>query len=343
MKKLLTLFSFILAINTVYSQTYPNNEDSQYQDMLTPAYYNAPNDDTFRNEVNKFVHFARLTPFQHPLKDALGNIPTYTIPRGFGDGLGPKGTSQHHNAFDMHVGNNNSNVILFASIDGIVNTYRDAPKYRDYLTITKNVEDGLGNTIGKIVVLYGHIDLNLDSLDNRNLNGQFINQGDTISKHLYSGTLGGAHLHFEIRYYRPTDIGTENYYGWSGGSASYTDPSAGPWPYGYWDPNIGYGFAHPENHLNYSALSIVSNDFEQDIIVYPSPTKDFVTIELKQQKIQELCYSIYDIKGQIIEKKNIGNSDLFKINLSDFNSGIYILKLTAKEGKKNAVIRIIKE
>ena len=26
------------------------------------------------------------------------------------------------------------------------------------------------------------------------------------------------------------------------------EPSAGPWSYGYWDPDIGCGFAEPRNH-----------------------------------------------------------------------------------------------
>ncbi len=78
---------------TTFSQTYPINEDSQYQDMLTPIYYNAPNGNDFRNEINMFVHFARLEPFQHPLKNITRQMPTYTVPRGFGDGLGLTGTS----------------------------------------------------------------------------------------------------------------------------------------------------------------------------------------------------------------------------------------------------------
>jgi hypothetical protein len=140
-------------------------------------------------------------------------MPTHTVTRYFGDGIGLNNTSQHHTAFDIHVSNNDTTVTLFASIDRKIATYRDAEKYRDYLTISKNIEDIIGTIIGKMVTLYGYTDLNLDSLDGCIRNNQFVQQVDIISKHLYSGTLGGTHLHFEIQYYRPIDVGNEDYYG----------------------------------------------------------------------------------------------------------------------------------
>lgn len=64
-----------------------------------------------------------------------------------------------------------------------------------------------------------------------------------ISKNLWSGTRGGPHLHFEIRYYRPADNGTEEFYGFR-----ESVPGAGDWPYGKWDPDVGYGFGDPKSH-----------------------------------------------------------------------------------------------
>lgn len=117
MNKAIVLFlvTAFISINS-YSQTYPNNEDGQYEDMLTPAYYLAPNGDAFRNEVNKFVHFARIGSFQHPLEDSIGQMPSFTINRGFGDGIGPGGTAQHHPAIDLHVGSGNTNVTMYAAM-----------------------------------------------------------------------------------------------------------------------------------------------------------------------------------------------------------------------------------
>lgn len=141
------ILGILLFIGKTYSQTtYPNNEDDQYEDMLTPGYYLSGNGDPFRNEINKFVHFARLGPFDHPFKDSTGEIPEFTTKREFGDGIGPDGTVQHHPAIDLHVGNGESLVNMYAAYDGYVETYRDAPKYRHYLSITKNIEDSIGWT-----------------------------------------------------------------------------------------------------------------------------------------------------------------------------------------------------
>jgi murein DD-endopeptidase MepM/ murein hydrolase activator NlpD len=339
MKRAIILYGLFFIVFNSYGQ-YPNNEDGQYEDMLTPEYYNTPNGGTFRLEVNKFVHFARQQPFQHPFEDSLGQIPTHTIGRSFGDGLGPGGTGSHHPAFDYYVGSS-TQVNMYAAHDGIVNISRDVARYRHYLSITTDIKDSLNNIIGKMVTFYAHIDLDLDSIDNINLDGQYVNKGDLVSKHLYSGTMGGPHLHFEIRYYRPTDTGIEDFYG--GNVGGNTAQSTGSWSYGFWNPNFGYGFAQPNNHLLNSPLGIISNDLKIDIIFYPNPTKDFVTIELKQQESQELCYSVYNIKGQIIKKKDVLNSDFLKIDLSNYNSGFYLLKLTDKMSKKKAVIRMIKE
>ena len=83
------------------------------------------------------------------------------------------------------------------------------------------------------------------------LDGKTVHKGEVISRHLYAGTMGGPHLHFEIRYYRPHDKDDETYYGarFPGvKNSDLTEPSTGPWSYGYWNPGIGYGFANPRNH-----------------------------------------------------------------------------------------------
>jgi len=341
MKTVLFLCGLIILVSQSYAQSYPNNEDYQYQDLLTPEYYDTPNGgSSFRDEVNKYVFFARQMPFQHPFTDASGNTPTIFVTREFGDIIGQPGNTEYHNARDMKVvASNDTTVALFASIDGVVNIYRDAIKYRDYLTITQNVEDSLGSFLGKIVVLYGHLDLNLDSLDNRNLDGQYINQGDTISNHLYSGTAGSPHLHFEIRYYRNEDNGTESYYGKPNGFPNFTDPSSGPWSHGEWDPNFGYGFADPVNHLNQVPVAIITNELAENIKCYPNPTKDMVTVELNEMK--ELSYSIYNLNGQIIKQNHVGFSNKMKIDLDHLTSGIYLISLS--DGKNRASIRVVKE
>jgi len=232
--------------------SYPNNEDGEFQDMLTPAYY-LENNDPFRDEVNRFVYYARQEQFHHPLKNESSQIPDYSVSDigVFGAAKGPNQDLQYHPAVDMHVGNRETSVNLYAAFDGYVSTAKDADKYRHYVSIIKDVIDNDGEMIGKIMVLYGHVDLDLDESDNLIMDTKYVNKGDLISKHLYADTVGGPHLHYEIRYYRPNDVGNEVFYGGKTGPAGnpeFTELSAGPWSYGYWHPDIGYGFADPENH-----------------------------------------------------------------------------------------------
>lgn len=67
------------------------------------------------------------------------------------------------------------------------------------------MKDDQRTVIGQMVTIYGHLDLTLDEADNIFMDGQTVHQGDIVSKHLYSGTTGGPHLHFETRFYRPAD------------------------------------------------------------------------------------------------------------------------------------------
>ena len=231
--------------------TYPDNEDEEYEDMLTPGFYSSEVDDAFRTGVNKFVFFARQASFLHPLDGNTGQKTAYTTPAHgeFGAAKGAANAGEHHPAIDMYVGNNETDVSMYAAYSGTIATYRDADKYRQYLSLTTEIKDSTGTVIGKMVTLYAHIDLDLDEADGLQLNGTTVTQGDIVSKHLYSGTMGGPHLHFEIRYYRPADAATEEYYSFIK-SSSFTQPSGGKWTMGYWNPNVGYGYGNPENYFS---------------------------------------------------------------------------------------------
>ncbi len=221
-------------------------------DMLTPRYYLPADNNAFRIEVDRFIAAARKEPFHQPLRNAAGKSPRFSMRRmgKFGAGKGPGGNKSHHAAVDFHVGNRETNVAMYAAHDGRVSTVRDAPKYRQYLAITKNVAAENGDILGKIVTLYAHLDLDQDEAAGLAMNGKKVRKGDLVSKHLYSGTRGGPHLHFEVRYYRPHDKGTETFYGFRfpGQPTDLTHESVEPWSYGYWNLKVGYGFADPRNH-----------------------------------------------------------------------------------------------
>lgn len=322
--------------------TYPNNEESEYEDMLTPEYYLSEDGSLFRNEVNTLVHFARSESFRHPLKDSNGDSPQFTVKRDFGDELGIDTPVQYHPAIDMHVGNRETLVNLFAAYDGYVKTYRDAEKYRHYLSISKDIKDSTGTVIGKMATLYAHVDLDLDSTDNLLLDGKFVKQGEIVSRHLYAGTVGGPHLHFEIRYYRRLDAGDEEFYGWIGGSPTFTEPSAGNWDLGYWNPNIGYGFANPENLFVETSVNVVTNNLQNKIEFYPNPTNNSVTISL-DKFYQRINLSVYNLNGQLLNRKDMISTSQIKIDFTHYKPGTYIMKLLDKRNNKPIILKVIKQ
>ncbi|PCJ64908.1 MAG: hypothetical protein COA58_11595 [Bacteroidetes bacterium] len=224
--------------------TYEVNEDGDYPDFLTPHYYNI-NATDLRNDINKLVHFARLNDYNHPFENENDEIAAHSTKREFGVGIGMSDTSQHHPAIDLHP-TNPTNIVMYAAHNGLIKTYRDSPKYRHYLSLTSEIKDTDNNIIGKIVTIYAHIDLDLDNSESLQLDGQYINKGEVISKNLYSGTMGGAHLHFETRIYRNSETGNEDFYYWQN-SENHTTRSSGVWSYGYWTNDLGYGFMDPVN------------------------------------------------------------------------------------------------
>lgn len=308
------------------------------ENMLTPEYYLSEENSTFKEEVDKFISTVLALDFNHPLRNPEGEIPNYSTGRVFGAEIGPENALQHHPAIDLYFINQNASVNMYALHDGVVNTYTDAPKYREYLSITKEIVDINGTCLGRLVTIYAHLDLELDSLDNISLEGKYIIRGDLVSKNLYSGTVGGPHLHFEIRFYRADDDGDEEFYGYNNGSNGLTEPSAGNWLHGYWHPDIGYGFGNPEYFFQ-NDLSLSDGEISQKnyniLENYPNPYNSYTTIRFILEQSQKVNLSILNNKGELVKLLTTGNlesgthSILF--NSHNLSTGIYYCKLLVND------------
>lgn len=84
-----------------------------------------------------------------------------------------------------------------------------------------------------------------------------------------------------------------------------------------------------------SSIDIISSS----ISIYPNPAIDKFTIEIPQMtEINTL--TIYDINGQVIDKKRIKENKT-QIDISDYKNGMYFLKLNT--GKMEIIRKLIKE
>jgi aminopeptidase N len=79
---------------------------------------------------------------------------------------------------------------------------------------------------------------------------------------------------------------------------------------------------------------------ENDIKIFPNPASDYINILLLNPKIKTLDMQLYSITGQLVYKKQkdlIGQDELINIPVSQFASGIYLLKVSGaniRETKK---------
>jgi hypothetical protein len=87
-----------------------------------------------------------------------------------------------------------------------------------------------------------------------------------------------------------------------------------------------------------------SQDFSEkvkDLIIFPNPTTDVLTLSMKNPNNLELDYQMVDMNGKVlISQKNISNET--SITVSSFPSAIYFLRIT-NQNKEVKTFKIIKK
>lgn len=98
----------------------------------------------------------------------------------------------------------------------------------------------------------------------------------------------------------------------------------------------------------YYCGTMSSQDLENelfDISAYPNPFNSTVTLTFSNSEIlntNQLDYTITDISGKIIMKSEFKTGSDYKINLSNLNSGIYLLNITNGSNLKRTM-KLIKQ
>jgi len=78
-----------------------------------------------------------------------------------------------------------------------------------------------------------------------------------------------------------------------------------------------------------------------DLLVYPNPTSDAITIKTNNGLIDELSVSIYDSDGRAMDLIFL-NSSVSRIDLTNFRAGNYILQLKDRNQSTLRTFTIIK-
>ena len=86
-------------------------------------------------------------------------------------------------------------------------------------------------------------------------------------------------------------------------------------------------------------VGIEESSFRNDLVVYPNPTKDNFSIDLRES-YQAVTITITNLDGKLIQSKTYHDSQLLNLNIEN-PAGIYLILV--ESGNKKAVIRLVKE
>lgn len=81
--------------------------------------------------------------------------------------------------------------------------------------------------------------------------------------------------------------------------------------------------------------------YSMEIKVFPNPVNDILILELIKSGNMQFRYELSDITGRIIQIRQI-QSSREEINLDNYNSGIYLLRIMTTDNQPVKLYKIIK-
>lgn len=79
----------------------------------------------------------------------------------------------------------------------------------------------------------------------------------------------------------------------------------------------------------YEIQALSLDDFNFHFVVFPNPTSDFLTLNIKNYEYDSLRYEFYDLNGRLILSNNIISENTI-LKMQDYASSIYFLKILNK-------------
>ena len=87
-----------------------------------------------------------------------------------------------------------------------------------------------------------------------------------------------------------------------------------------------------------ATLGIENINFENEVSLYPNPTKNAINIKLNNY--QNVSVALYDLGGRLILEQEL-NSEISTVNISHLQNGMYLLKINANN--QSITKRVIKQ
>lgn len=174
----------------------------------------------------------------------------------------------------------------------------------------------------------------------------FVSDGTEEGTHLFTdlnifeGSRPSAYYEYNDKLYFKAQINSHHSLWVSDGTEEGTN-TLRPEEAELWDPlDVTYSFVEANGLLffvaeydsaglelwSYADFTGISNKKENKVLkIYPNPSQDFIKIDLNESFVTG---SIYNVSGQLI--KSIAHDNF--VNISDFEKGIYFVKVISKNG-----------
>jgi hypothetical protein len=92
--------------------------------------------------------------------------------------------------------------------------------------------------------------------------------------------------------------------------------------------------------ITYYPVSVKENNFDKDVIIYPNPGKDVVSVELNPKYKGNIKVQLFDLQGRkVIDKNYTANKQVLKLDVSELYNGLYFYNI--KTSSENITGKII--
>ena len=88
-------------------------------------------------------------------------------------------------------------------------------------------------------------------------------------------------------------------------------------------------------------LSSSSIDVQPEFRIYPNPSADYMNVEVPRLSGQSLKLEVFDVLGKKVLSQNL-NKLSSRINVSKWNSGVYLVRLTSSDDTVAPTKRFVK-
>jgi len=91
------------------------------------------------------------------------------------------------------------------------------------------------------------------------------------------------------------------------------------------------------NSTNVNQVGVKELFNDENVIVFPNPASDKITVSINDASYQEITIKCYDMLGKIVFEKNTFNKWV-DIDVSQFSKGVYMVKLQCKDSNQFKVV-----